>query len=63
MPAEKDQKTSGSEGMAALSKPGIVFTEAQKELIKSLVEARKAAETQGVVLVELNKQLGLDDNT
>lgn len=51
-----------SKDSRVLSRPGVVFTEAQKEIIKSLVEAGKKAEAQGVVLVELNKQLGLDEN-
>ena len=61
MPAEKDQRVSGLEGIAALSKVGVSFTKAQKEVIKSLVEIRKAAvaEVQGIDRVELIKQLGL----
>ena len=51
------------EGIRRLSRVGVTFTKEQKELIKSLVEARKAVEAQGVVLVELNKQLGLNEDT
>ncbi len=47
----------------AMSRPGVVFTDEQKETIKSLVEANKIAEAQGVILVELNKQLEIDENT
>jgi len=45
-------------GLAGLSRAGITFTAAQKEVIKSLAESGKMAEAQGIILGELEKKFG-----
>lgn len=45
-------------GISALSRVGITFTEDQKNLIKSMVEAGDVASAQKVILAELNSQFG-----
>lgn len=45
-------------GLAALSRVGVSFTEAQKEQIKALQEAGKMAEAQAVILRELQSEFG-----
>lgn len=44
--------------LSALSRSGIQFSKAQKDLIKSLIETGKAAEAQRVILQELEVQFG-----
>lgn len=46
------------EGVSALARTGIQFTQDQKDLIKSLVETGRTAEAQKVILAELAKQFG-----
>lgn len=46
------------QGISALSRVGIQFTEDQKALIKSLVETGDTAGAQKVILEELNEQFG-----
>jgi hypothetical protein len=46
------------EGISALSRVGVQFTEDQKELIKNLVETNRVAEAQGIILQELETQMG-----
>jgi len=48
-------------GITALSRVGVSFTEEQKEMIKTLVEAGKTEEAQTVILEELQKEFGVDD--
>ncbi len=43
-------------GLAALSKAGVTFTEAQKDVIKQLVETGHKAEAQNIILDELAKK-------
>ncbi|UCH46894.1 MAG: phage tail length tape measure family protein, partial [Betaproteobacteria bacterium] len=45
-------------GLTMLTRTGTVFTETQKEMIKSLVEAGKLQAAQGVILKELEAQYG-----
>lgn len=45
-------------GMTALSRSGIQFTDAQKDIVKQLVDTGKMAEAQGVILKELETQFG-----
>lgn len=45
-------------GMSALSRSGTVFTEQQKEMVKSMVESGKQAEAQKFILSELEAQYG-----
>lgn len=45
-------------GLTALSRAGTQFTEGQKQVIKALVEAGKAAEAQDFILKEIEKQYG-----
>lgn len=45
-------------GMTALSRSGTVFTDAQREMVKELVEAGNAAEAQRFILSELEAQYG-----
>ena len=46
------------EGISALSRVGVQLTEDQKELIKNLVETNRVAEAQGIILKELETQMG-----
>ena len=46
------------EGIAALTRVGVKFTDEQKALIKSLVETGQVAKAQEVILVELESQFG-----
>ena len=43
-------------GVSALTRSGIQFTDAQKDVIAKLVETNKLAEAQAVILAELNTQ-------
>lgn len=45
-------------GMTALARSGIQFTEAQKDVIKELVETNRVADAQRVILAELETQFG-----
>jgi len=45
-------------GMTALSRSGIQFTEAQKDVVKSMVATNDIAGAQGIILGELEKQFG-----
>jgi hypothetical protein len=45
-------------GVGALSKIGVTFTEQQKEQIKAMVESGDIAKAQGVILAELERQVG-----
>ena len=45
-------------GISALSRVGITFTDEQKEMIKSMVEAGDTADAQRVILAELESQFG-----
>lgn len=47
-----------AEGLSALQRVGVKFTESQKEQIKLLVESGKAAEAQAIILAELEKRFG-----
>jgi hypothetical protein len=47
-----------TEGLSALSRSGTVFTAAQKEMVKGMVEAGKMAEAQAFILSELEAQYG-----
>lgn len=46
------------EGITALTRVGVTFTDAQKEMIKSLQEAGDVAGAQKIILDELNKEFG-----
>lgn len=46
------------EGVGALQRVGVSFTEAQKEQIKALVEAGKTMDAQKIILQELQKEFG-----
>jgi hypothetical protein len=46
------------EGISALSRVGVSFTDQQKEQIKAMQEAGDVAGAQGVILAELNKEFG-----
>jgi len=45
-------------GITALSRVGVTFTEQQKEQIKAMQEAGDMAGAQGIILAELNKEFG-----
>jgi hypothetical protein len=45
-------------GMTALSRSGIQFTEAQKEMVKGMVDANDTIGAQTIILAELEKQFG-----
>lgn len=45
-------------GMAALSRAGVVFTAAEREVIKSLAEAGEAAKAQDLILAKLQGSMG-----
>lgn len=45
-------------GLTALGKAGVQFTDAQKELIRSMVESGRIADAQRVILAELETQFG-----
>jgi len=45
-------------GMTALSRSGIQFTEAQKEMVKGMVAANDTIGAQTIILAELEKQFG-----
>jgi hypothetical protein len=45
-------------GLAALSKSGVTFTDAEKERIKTLVESNKVGEAQAMILEAIEKQVG-----
>ena len=47
-----------AKGLAALSRVGIQFTDAQKAQVLAMVEAGNAAGAQGIILGELEKQFG-----
>lgn len=46
------------QGISALSRVGVSFTDQQKEQIKTMVEAGDVSAAQGVILAELNKEFG-----
>lgn len=46
------------QGITALSRVGVSFTDQQKEMIKTMVEAGDTAGAQGVILNELGKEFG-----
>jgi hypothetical protein len=46
------------EGVSALSRVGVSFSESQKETIKRLAETGQTAKAQAIILEELNKQFG-----
>ena len=45
-------------GVAALTKVGVSFTQAQKDQIKALVESGRTMDAQKIILGELNKEFG-----
>jgi hypothetical protein len=45
-------------GVSALARSGIQFTEAQREMIKQMVETNRLAEAQRIILAELETQFG-----
>jgi len=45
-------------GLTALQRVGVMFTESQKEQIKSMVESGQVAEAQGMILRELQVEFG-----
>ena len=47
-----------AEGITALSRSGVVFTAAEKEMHKALVESGKAAEAQEIILGKLEAKFG-----
>lgn len=47
-----------ADGLGALSRAGIQFSDAQKATIERLVETGKTAEAQRIILVELERQFG-----
>ena len=47
-----------SQGMAALSRQGFRFTDAQKEIVKHLEETGRAADAQGIILDALEESYG-----
>jgi hypothetical protein len=47
-----------AEGLSALTRVGVSFTAAQKELIETLVATGRAAEAQGVILSAVEQQVG-----
>jgi hypothetical protein len=49
---------SPAEGLSALTRSGVSFTQQQKDVIKSLVETGRTAEAQRMILAELNKEFG-----
>ena len=46
------------EGISALSRVGVTFTDQQKEMIKQLVNSGRGLEAQSLILDELEKQVG-----
>jgi hypothetical protein len=46
------------EGISALGRAGVTFTESQKELIKSLVDTGEMGKAQAIILGEVEKQVG-----
>ncbi|MGY3265161.1 hypothetical protein [Lysobacter sp. HA35] len=46
------------EGVTALSRAGVQFTDKQKDMIQKLVETNRLAEAQAIVLKELESQMG-----
>lgn len=46
------------QGVSALQKVGVSFSESQKAVIKNLVETNRLADAQGIILKELNVQFG-----
>jgi uncharacterized coiled-coil DUF342 family protein len=49
---------SPTKGISALTRSGVSFSEAQKEVIKSLAESGRLAEAQTIILKELETQFG-----
>lgn len=47
-----------AEGISALTRSGVTFSDQQKAVIKSLVETGQVAMAQGMILAELNKEFG-----
>lgn len=47
-----------AEGLSALTRNGVTFNDAQKDVIKGLVESGKVMEAQQMVLAELNSEFG-----
>jgi len=45
-------------GLAALSRQGVTFTDAEKDRIKTLVESNKLGEAQAIILDAIEKQVG-----
>lgn len=45
-------------GLAALKRQGVGFSEAQKEMIVSMMESGRAAEAQNIIFAEIEKQVG-----
>ena len=45
-------------GLTALQRSGITFSEAQKDMIRGMVESGQLMEAQGVILEELDRQFG-----
>ena len=46
------------EGVSALTRVGVQFTDAQKDMIETLVETGRQAEAQAIILAELETQFG-----
>lgn len=46
------------EGMAALQRVGVRFSDSQKEVVRQLVETGKSAEAQKMIIAELNNEFG-----
>lgn len=46
------------EGITALTRVGVTFTQSQKDMIKAMVEAGNIAGAQGVILTEIEKEFG-----
>lgn len=46
------------EGVSALTRVGVQFSDAQREVIKDLVETGRTAQAQGIILTELETQFG-----
>lgn len=46
------------QGLQALTRSGVQFTDAQKDMIKALVDTGRTAEAQAVILAELETQFG-----
>lgn len=49
---------SPTEGLSALSRSGTVFTQAQKDMVRQMVETNRLAEAQSFILDELEAQYG-----